>query len=72
MQFNKNNIIFFNNKNIIIKRFYKKFNNKRFDLFKIFEFVNFFYRIKLLKIIRIYNVFYIKLLNFVVINLFLN
>ena len=43
-----------------------------FDLFKIKIIVNFFYKLKLFKIIRFYNVFYFKILILVVINLSFN
>ena len=43
-----------------------------FDLFKIIFFSNFFYKLKLFKIIKIYNVFYFKFLNLIVINLLFN
>ena len=43
-----------------------------FDLFKIISIINFFYKLKLSEIIRIYNVFHFKLLNLVVINLLFN
>ena len=39
-----------------------------FDLFKITFVIDSFYKLKLFKIIRIYNVFHFKLLSFVVIN----
>ena len=40
-----------------------------FDLFKIIFIIDSFYKLKLFKIMKIYNVFYLKLLNFVIINL---
>ena len=43
-----------------------------FDLFKIIFVIDSFYELKLFKIIKIYNVFYFKLLNFVIINLLFN
>ena len=43
-----------------------------FDSFKIIFIIDFFYKLKLFKIIRIYNVFYFKLLNLVVINSLFN
>ena len=43
-----------------------------FDLFKVIFVINSFYKLKLLKIIKIYNVFYFKLLSLVVINLLFN
>ena len=65
-------MIFFNNKKIIIKKLCKKLNNKKFELFKILILIKSFYKIKLSKIIKIYNVFYIKYLNYVIINLLFN
>ena len=43
-----------------------------FDLFKIIFVIDFFYKLKLFKIIKIYNVFYFKFLNLVIINLLFN
>ena len=43
-----------------------------FDLFKIIFIINFVYKLKLFKIIKIYNVFYFIFLKFIVINLLLN
>ena len=43
-----------------------------FDLFKVKVVIKFFYKLKLVKIIRIYNVFYFKFLNFVVIDSLFN
>ena len=40
-----------------------------FDSFKIIFVIDFFYKLKLFEIMRIYNVFHFKLLNLVVINL---
>ena len=68
MTFKEDDFVFFNNKNIIINKSYKKLNNKIFDLFLIKVVVDFFYKLKLFKIIKIYNVFHFKLLNLVVIN----
>ena len=69
MTFKKGDLVFFNNKNIVINKLFKKLNDKMFNSFKIKFIINSFYKLKLSKIIRIYNVFYFKLLNFVVINL---
>ena len=66
--FKKGDLVFFNNKNIIINKLCKKLNNKIFDLFKIKIIINSFYKLKLLKIIKIYNVFYLKFLILVIIN----
>ena len=70
--FKKDDFVFFNNKNIIINRLYKKLNNKILDLFLIKIVVDFFYKLKLFKIIRIYNVFHFKFLNLIVINSLFN
>ena len=43
-------------------RLSKKLNNKRFDIFKIKKLIDTSYRLALLDIIRIHNVFYSKLL----------
>ena len=68
MTFKEDDLVFFNNKNIIIDKLYKKLNNKMFDSFLIKTVINSFYKLKLFKIIKIYNVFHFKLLNLVVIN----
>ena len=67
--FKKNDLVFFNIKNIVIDKLYKKLNNKMLDSFKVILIINFFYMLKLSEIMRIYNVFHFKLLNFIVINL---
>ena len=69
MTFKKNDFVFFNNKNIVINKLFKKLNDKMFDLFKIIFVIDFFYKLKLFKIMKIYNVFYFKFLNFIIINL---
>ena len=63
--------MFLSNKNIDIIRLSKKLNNKRFNLFKIKKFVDASYRLALPDIIRIYNVFYLKLLILIAQNLLL-
>ena len=68
MTFKKDDLVFFNNKNIIINKSCKKLNNKMFDSFLIKIVIGCFYKLKLFKIMRIYNVFHFKLLNLVVIN----
>ena len=68
MMFKKGDFVFFNSKNIVINKSFKKLNNKIFGSFKVIFIIDSFYKLKLLKIIRIYNVFYLKFLNFVVIN----
>ena len=72
MTFKKNDLVFFNNKNIIIDKSYKKLNDKIFDSFLIKTVIDFFYKLKLFKIIKIYNVFHFKFLNLVVINSLFN
>ena len=72
MTFKKDDLVFFNNKNIIIDKLYKKLNNKMFDSFLIKIVIDSFYKLKLFKIIKIYNVFHFKFLNLVVINLLFN
>ena len=42
------------------------------DLFKVILIIDFFYKLKLSEITRIYNIFHFKLLNFIVINLLFN
>ena len=70
--FKKDDLVFFNIKNIIINRSSKKLNDKMFDSFKVIFVIGFFYKLKLFEIIRIYNVFHLKLLSFVVINSLFN
>ena len=69
MTFKKDDLVFFNIKNIIIDKPFKKLNDKMFDSFKIIFVIDSFYKLKLSEIMKIYNVFHFKLLNFVVINL---
>ena len=66
--FNENDLVFFNNKNIVINKLFEKLNDKIFDLFKIIFVIDFFYKLKSFKIIKIYNVFYLKFLNLAAIN----
>ena len=70
--FKKSDFIFISIKNIVIDKLYKKLNDKMLDSFKIILIINSFYKLKLSEIIRIYNVFYFKLLDFIVINLLSN
>ena len=72
MTFKENDFVFFNNKNIVINKLFKKLNDKMFDLFKVIFIIDFFYKLKSSKIIKIYNVFYFKFLNLIVINLLFN
>ena len=72
MTFKKNDLVFLNNKNIVVIKLFKKLNNKIFNSFKIIFVIDFFYKLKLFKIMKIYNVFYFEFLNLVVINLLFN
>ena len=66
--FKKGDLVFFNIKNIVIDKLYKKLNDKMLGLFKVILIINSFYKLKLPKIIKIYNVFHFKLLKLIVIN----
>ena len=68
MIFKKDDLVFFNNKNIIINKLCKKLNNKIFNSFLIKIVIDSFYKLKLFKIIKIYNVFHFMFLNLVIIN----
>ena len=70
--FKKDDFVFLNNKNIVINKSFKKLNDKMFDSFKIIFIIDFFYKLKLFKIIRIYNIFHFKLLNLIIINSLFN
>ena len=70
--FKKGDFVFFNIKNIIINKLFKKLNDKMFGLLKIIFVISFFYKLKSSKIMKIYNVFHFKFLNLVVINLLSN
>ena len=72
MTFKKENLVFLNIKNIIIDKLFKKLNDKMFDSFKIIFVIDSSYKLKLFEIIKIYNVFYFKLLSLVVINSLFN
>ena len=68
MTFKKNDLVFFNIKNIITNKSFKKLNDKMLNSFKVIFVIDSFYKLKLFEIIKIYNVFHFKLLSFVVIN----
>ena len=72
MMFKKDNLVFLNIKNIIIDKLFKKLNDKMFDLFKVIFIIDSSYKLKLFKIIKIYNVFHLKLLIFVIIDSLFN
>ncbi len=54
--------MFLNERNIVITRLFKKLNDKMLKSFKVTDSVNFFYKLKLLEIIRIHDVFHSELL----------
>ena len=60
--------MFLSSKNIKTKRLYKKLDDKKYSLFKIKNLIEFLYRLKLLSIIRIYDVFHLKLLSSTITN----
>ena len=70
--FKKDDLVFLNIKNIIIDKLFKKLNDKMFGSFKVIFIIDFFYKLELFEIMRIYNVFHFKLLNLVVINSLFN
>ncbi len=58
--------MFLNEQNIVTTRLFKKLNDKMLDSFQIIDLVDSFYKLKLLKTMRIHDVFYSKLLHLVV------
>ncbi len=54
--------MFLNERNIITVRLFKKLNNKMLKSFKVINFISFFYKLKLLEIMRIHDMFHLKLL----------
>ena len=70
--FKKNDFVYFNIKNIIIDKLFKKLNSKMFDLFKVIFVIDSSYKLKLSEIIKIYNVFHFKFFNLAVINSLFN
>ncbi len=54
--------MFLNERNIVIIKLFKKLNNKMLKSFKVINFVSFFYKLKLLEIMRIYDMFHSELL----------
>jgi len=58
--------MFLNERNIITARLFKKLNDKMLDSFKITNFVNFFYKLKLSNTMCIHDVFHSELLHLVV------
>ncbi len=58
--------VFLNEWNIVTARLFKKLNDKMLNSFQIINLVDSFYKLKLLKTMRIHDVFHSKLLRFVV------
>ena len=58
--------MFLNEWNIITARFFKKLNGKMLNSFQIIDLVDSFYKLKLLKTMRIHNVFYSELLYLII------
>ncbi len=58
--------MFLNERNIITERFFKKLNDKMLNSFKIINFVNFFYKLKLSSTMYIHDMFHSELLHSVV------
>ena len=58
--------MFLNERNIITARLFKKLNDKMLDSFQIIDLIDSFYKLKLLKTMRIHNVFHSGLLRLVV------
>ncbi len=54
--------MFLNERNIVTISLFKKLNDKMLKSFKVIDSVSFFYKLKLLEIMRIYNVFHSELL----------
>ncbi len=54
--------MFLNERNIVIVRLFKKLNDKMLKSFKVTDSVSFFYKLKLSEIMRIHDVFHLKLL----------
>jgi len=55
--------IFLNERNIITAKLFKKLDDKMLDLFKITDFVDFFYKLKLSDTMCIHDVFHSELLR---------
>ena len=57
----KENMIWLSNRNIITVRLFKKFENKMLKFFKVLRRIKVFYKLKLLKIMKIHDVFHSNL-----------
>ncbi len=60
--------MFLNERNIVTAKLFKKLNDKMLNSFKIINFVDFFYKLKLSDTMHIHNVFHSELLCSVVDN----
>ncbi len=58
--------MFFNERNIITERFFKKLNDKMFNSFINLDFVDFSYKLKLSEFMHVHDVFHSDLLCFVI------
>jgi len=58
--------MFLNERNIVTARLFKKLNDKMLDSFKITDFIDFFYKLKLSDTMHIHDVFHSELLRSVV------
>jgi len=58
--------MFLNERNIITVRLFKKLDDKMLNSFKITDFVDFFYKLKLSDTMHIHDVFHSKLLHLVI------
>jgi len=58
--------MFLNEQNIVTARLFKKLNNKMLNSFQIIDFIDSFYKLKLLETMHIYDVFHSKLLCLVI------
>ena len=72
MNFKLDDIIFLNYINFILNRLYYKLDFKKLGSFKVIELIEFFYKLKLLLIIRIYNILYVNRLTLILNDLFLD
>ena len=55
--------MFLNERNIVTAKLFKKLDDKMLDSFKIINFVDFFYKLKLSDIMHIHDVFYSEFLH---------
>ncbi len=67
-----NSKIFLNERNIITMRSFKKLNDKMLNSFNMLNSVDFSYKLKLSETMYIHDVFYSKLLHFIINNFLFN